>query len=79
MLLSLQSTDRLIAANAPQLAARILQHPASLLLGRLIVHALVTIAHRDPPGASPQEYRLLQDAVALVDAVEIRLGQEARA
>ena len=68
-----------IETNAALIAAGILAHPSSLLLASTAVATLATIANRDPlTSASPQECRLLHDAVALVDAVEIRLGRETR-
>lgn len=80
MLLPVTCSDSEIEANAAVVAAGILAHPARLLLASTAVATLATIANREPPSsASPQECRLLHDAVTLVDAVEIRLGQEKHA
>ena len=68
----------LIAARAPQLAADILQHPASLLLRASTVSALADLVARQPPSASPRECWLIGEAVGLIEAVEIALGRGAR-
>jgi hypothetical protein len=71
-------TDRDLQANADLIAAGLLAHPASLLISSTAVAALVRIAARDPPAASPPERRLLRGALDLLDAAEIAAGREAR-
>ena len=66
-----------IEANAPQLAAGILRHPASLLLADATVAALADLVVRHPPRASTPECRLIGDAVAFVEAVETQISRRA--